>query len=259
MLRAAAEGVTVAALTDHDTLAGIGDARAAARSVGIELIPGIELSVDHDGVTMHMLVYFTEPGPGPIQDELAALRAGRRERNAEILERLNELGYDITAEDVARRAAGPSVGRPHIADALIAAGYFTHRNEVFEHLLHDGGPAYVHRLRLSAERAIALARDAGAVPIVAHPATIPGNRDTYRRLFRDLTEIGLGGIEAHHSMHDPALRAHLEDLAHDLGIAATGGSDYHGATTREYRIRVGTGDLRVPERAVEELEAQRGK
>lgn len=254
---AAAEGVTTAALTDHDTLAGIAEASERARELGIRLIPGIELSVDHRGAKLHMLVYFTEPGRGPLNDRLEGLLRGRDERNRTIVSRLNALGYEIELTDVLARAGGPSVGRPHIADALIDAGYFDSRNEAFEHLLHDGGPAYVERARLTAIEAICLAREQGAVAVVAHPATIVLDADGYSKLFRELADAGLGGIEAYHSMHHVELREHLATLAHTLGMAATGGSDYHGIDTRTYRIRTGNGDLRIPDRAVDELDSAR--
>jgi predicted metal-dependent phosphoesterase TrpH len=259
MALAARAGLTHAALMDHDTLDGIDRARLAADDLGLDFIPGVELSVDHGDTKIHMLVYFLEPGEGPLQFELSALRDGRNNRNKRIVERLNGLGYEITLDDVRRHAAGPSVGRPHIADALVAKGYIASRDEAFTELLHDGGAAYFERTRLTAHDAIRLARESGAVPVVAHPVTMNLTRDGYASTFIELTGLGLGGIEAHHPMHDRALRIHLSELAGQLGIAATGGSDYHGATKRAYRVGVGKGDLRVPESAVEQLYEQRGK
>mgnify|MGYP001827116756 CR=1 FL=1 len=254
---AAEAGVTTASLTDHDTLDGLAEAKTAAERLGIRLIPGVELSVDHRGRKIHMLVYYIEPGGGPLQDRLHELLDGRSVRNVRIVAKLNELGYPITMAEVEHQASGPSVGRPHIADALIERGFFHHRNEVFEDLLRDGGAAYFPRSRLTAEEAITLARKARQVPVVAHPKTIQVPDDGYGALFRELTDLGLGGIEAHHSMHEPELRLHLTELAHSLGLAATGGSDFHGVGTRDYRIATGAGDLRVPEASVEDLELQR--
>jgi hypothetical protein len=251
--------LTHVALMDHDTLDGVVRARQAADELGIGFLPGTELSVDHDDTKIHMLVYFLEPGEGPLQSQLHSLRKGRSERNEQIVANLNELGYEITLDDVARHAAGPSVGRPHIADALVSGGYLGSRDEAFADLLHDGGAAYVERTRLSATDAIRLARASDAVPVIAHPTTMGLTRDEYRRTFRELADLGLGGIEAHHPMHDLELRAHITDLCAQLGIAATGGSDYHGATKRSYRVGVGRGDLRVPESAVEQLQAQRSR
>jgi len=256
---AAEANLSHAALTDHDTVDGIDRARLAAERSGIAFIPGVELSVDHDGTKIHMLVYFLEPGEGPLQSRLAGLRSGRDARNTQIVDNLNRLGYEITIGDVEKHAAGPSIGRPHIADALIAKGYIESRDEAFTDLLRDGGAAYVERDRLTATDAISLARESHAVPVVAHPVTMGLARDGYGRVFRELADIGLGGIEAHHPMHDRELRTHITGLANSLGIAATGGSDYHGSTKRSYRVGTGTGDLRVPESSVESLFAQRSK
>jgi hypothetical protein len=247
------------ALVDHDTLAGIVEAREAAHRHDIEFIAGTELSVDYRGTKMHMLVYFLEPGAGPLQDKLEWLRHERSVRNTQIIKNLNDLGYEIAIEDVLRHAEGPSVGRPHIADALVEQGVFKTRNDAFADLLNDGGTVYAERSRLDAIEAIELSRASGAVPVVAHPATIGFNRTQYSEAFRTLAEAGLGGIEAHHSLHDIPLRENLTEAAHRLGIAATGGSDFHGDSTREYRIGVGTGDLRVPLSAVDELKAQVGR
>ena len=241
---------------DHDTLGGVDRARQAAQKLNIGFIPGVELSVNHGETKIHMLVYFLEPGDGPLQSRLASLRDGRGTRNVQIVEKLNQLGYEITANDVARQAAGPSVGRPHIADALIEKGYIRSRDEAFSDLLHDGGAAYVERDQLTAEDAIGLSRASGTVPVIAHPVTMGLTRDGFSRTFRELTELGLGGIEAHHPMHIVELRDHLTELATALGIAATGGSDYHGSNKRSYRVGTGKGDLRVPGSAVEQLYEQ---
>lgn len=250
-------GVSKMALVDHDVLDGLNEARIAAEAHGIQFIPGIELSVNHNDMKMHMLVYFIEDKPSPLEAKLPWLREGRNKRNNQIVKNLNDLGYEITIEDVLRWAAGDSVGRPHIADALVEINAADNRDAAFEGLLHDGGLAYVERDRLTAIEAMALARASGGVPVIAHPKTISGGAADYATLFGELVNAGLGGIEAHHASHSLELRDHLTDMAHRLGIAATGGSDFHGNKKREFRIGVGTGDLRVPDTAVEELLAQR--
>lgn len=256
---AASAGLSAVALVDHDTFAGIPAARAAARELGITFVSGAELSVDHDGRKMHMLMYFVDDTSTDIDSKLAELRAGRAVRNEQIARNLDELGYDITIDEVLAEAKGPSVGRPHFADVLVAKGYFNKRDEVFVELLHDGGAAYAPRERLTASEAIELANAAGGVAVIAHPATIAATADEYDALFAGLASVGLGGIEAYHSMHAPGLRHHLAHVAASLGIAATGGSDYHGVGKRDYRVGVGRGDLSVPESALEELEAQRNR
>lgn len=256
---AASAGLSAVALVDHDTFSGIPEARAAAKNLGIAFVSGVELSVDHNGRKMHMLVYFVDSGCTHIDAKLAELRDGRTVRNEQIARNLTELGYDIAIDEVLAEAKGPSVGRPHFADVLVAKGYFGKRDEVFEELLHDGGAAYAPRERMTATEAIELATAAGGVAVIAHPATIVATVDEYDALFTDLTEVGLGGIEAYHSMHSPGLRRHLAEVAASLGIAATGGSDYHGVGKRDYRIGVGKGDLSVPDFALEDLEAQRNR
>lgn len=255
---AAELGLEGVALTDHDTLSGIPEARAAADKFGIQLIPGIELSVDHQGAKMHMLVYGLESDSGPIQNRLEELRTGRTSRNTEIVSALVGLGYDITIEDVRAQAKGPSIGRPHIADALVAKGYITTRDEAFKDLLHDGGAAYLPRARLSATDAIQLSTASGGVTVIAHPKTVNLRAESFEQALRDLKMAGLGGIEAHHPMHDLELRRHLEKLADEFGLIATGGSDYHGMNTREFRIGTGTGDLRVPSDAFEAIRTAAG-
>jgi len=259
MQLAAEADLSHVALTDHDTLAGVPEARAAASEFGIDFTPGVELSVDHNQTKIHMLIYFVEPGDGPIASRLTALRDGRDTRNIAIVEELNKLGYEITIGDVQRHAEGPSVGRPHIADALIEKGAFASREEAFTDLLNNGGAAYVERDRLTAANAIQLARDGRSVPVIAHPTTMGLNREEFGNIFRELTDLGLGGIEAHHPMHHPDLRSHLTDLAAQLGIAATGGSDYHGSEKRSYRVGTGNGNLRVPTSAIDQLLTQRDR
>ncbi|MGI9528849.1 MAG: PHP domain-containing protein [Acidimicrobiia bacterium] len=256
---AAAAGLSAVALVDHDTFAGIPEARATAKDLGITFVSGVELSVEHDGRKMHMLVYFVDAECTDIDTKLAELRAGRTVRNEQIARNLVRLGYDITIDEVLAEAKGPSVGRPHFADVLVAKGYFSKRDEVFEALLHDGGAAYAPRERLTATEAIELANATGGVAVIAHPATIAASAVEYDALFADLAAIGLGGIEAYHSMHTSGLRQHLAEVAASLGLAATGGSDYHGVGKRDYRIGVGRGDLSVPESALEELQNQRNR
>jgi predicted metal-dependent phosphoesterase TrpH len=255
--RAARLGLGTIALTDHDTLAGIAEARQSAATEGIDLISGTELSVDWPTGKMHLLVYFLEPTPGPLQDRLEWLRGGRQERNAAIVERLQELGFEIGLPEVEAQAAGPTIGRPHIADSLVARGYFETRSEAFVDLLRDGGQAYVERRRLSAAEAIALSRESDAVPVIAHPYTIGLGRDEYAAAFRELAALGLGGIESYYPEHSPALRDHLARIAESLGIVATGGSDYHGWGKPEIELGVGRGDLSVPGHVVAALRSAR--
>jgi len=255
--KAAAIGLTAIALTDHDTLSGIPEAQSAAAELPIELIPGVELSVDHNDAKIHMLAYFLEPEPGPLQDRLEMLRDGRDVRNRKIIEALNTLGYPITMQDVHRQAAGDAIGRPHIADALVAADLVADRSEAFRDLLGDGGIAYAERTRLTATEAITLTTESGGVTSIAHPLTIDPGNSTLRSVFEELREVGLSGIEAYYSQHPPHIRTQLVGVASDLGLVATGGSDCHGTGKPGLEIGTGHGDLIVPDSVLEELRARR--
>jgi predicted metal-dependent phosphoesterase TrpH len=255
--KAAGAGLTTVALTDHDNLDGIEEARAAAAAHGIRFIPGTELSVEWDTGAMHMLVYFLEPQPGPLQDKLAWLQASRTDRNRRIAERLQGLGIDITYDEVLAQAEGTGVGRPHFAALLIEKGHVDTFNEAFDVYLAQGRKAYEPRARLDATEAINLARASHAVPVIAHPHTLGVSENDYSTAFSQLADQGLGGIEAHYSEYPQDVRDHLAGICRDLGIVATGGSDYHGTYKPEISIGTGRGDLKVPDEVVEELVAAR--
>ena len=245
------------ALTDHDNLDGIAEARAAGSAHGIEVIAGTELSVEWDGGAMHLLVYFVEPGPGPLQDAMATIRTGRSERNLRLVDRLRSLGMDISYDEVAAEAGGSGVGRPHFAAVMVAKGYVPDIPAAFDRYLASGRPGYEARMRLPAELAIELARETGGVPVIAHPHTIGVGADDYNRAFRELTAVGLGGIECYYPEYAPPVRDHLASVAEDLGIVATGGSDYHGTYKEGIAVGVGRGDLMVPDEALAALQAAR--
>lgn len=256
--KAAAAGLSTIALTDHDNLDGIAEARETAAAAGIGLISGAELSVGWAGTAMHLLVYFLEPGPGPLQDRLESIQQGRRNRNHVIVERLNDLGIDLTYDEIVEEAGGSGLGRPHFAAVLVRKGHVQTIQEAFDHYLATGRPGYVPRERLEAALAISLARESGAVPVIAHPHTLGVSADDYRTAFLQLTDVGLGGIEAYYGEYSPDQRAHLADLCSRLGIVATGGSDYHGSYKTGLSMGTGRGDLNVPDDVVERLEAARG-
>jgi 3',5'-nucleoside bisphosphate phosphatase len=256
---AVAAGLSAIALTDHDILDGIPEARAAAEMRDLVFIPGTELSVDWGGAAMHMLMYFLEPGPGPLQDRLVAVREGRSIRNVAIITVLQSHGIDITLEEVAAVAGEGSTGRPHIARVLIEKEVVGSMPEAFDTWLATGRPGYVSRVRLDAFEAIDLARQSGAVPVIAHPHTLGLGADEYARAFIDLTTAGLGGIEAYYTEYSQDLREHLAGICDDLGIAATGGSDFHGTYKPDIQVGIGLGDLLVPDDSIQQLVAQTGR
>ncbi len=255
IVNAAADiGLIGIALTDHDILDGIPEAAAAAADRGLRFIGGTELSVLWRDQSMHMLIYFLEPGAGPIQDRLAELRESRHSRNVEIASRLEQLGVEITMAEVEAEAQTGVVGRPHFAGVLIHKGYVDSVPEAFERYLAAGRPAYVPRKRLTAEEAITLSRRSDAVAVIAHPHTLNLRAAEFATGFSELVDLGLGGIEAFYGEYTPEMRTRLAEICDALGIVATGGSDYHGRYKPHLAIGVGKGDLRVPDTAMDRLE-----
>ncbi|MGY4720289.1 PHP domain-containing protein [Naumannella huperziae] len=227
---AAAAGLDVVALTDHDTFDGLAEAAGAARRLGIGFVPGMEMSARRDGASVHLLAYGADPAHPALAAELARIRSGRADRVGPVLERLAALGVRLTREQVEAQAGGASaIGRPHIADALVAAGYVADRTEAFDRWLRDGGPAHVDRYATELARAIDLVHDAGGRAVLAHPWARESRTALPPEVITALVaEHGLDGLEADHHDHDEEARAELHALAARLGIVATGSSDHHG-------------------------------
>jgi predicted metal-dependent phosphoesterase TrpH len=228
---AKAAGLDVLALTDHDTSAGWDEAAAAAAEVGIDLVRGMEISTRHRGRDVHLLAFLPDPGYAPLVDALQKILDGRNSRVPAILGKLHDLGIDLTIDDV-RRVSGDAaaVGRPHLADALVAAGVVRDREQAFDELLRPGRPAYVDRYAAPLEPMIRTVAEAGGVSVVAHAwgrSNDPGPLDEAG--FADLAAVGLAGIEVDHEDHGPEARKLLRAIASDLNLVVTGSSDHHGA------------------------------
>jgi 3',5'-nucleoside bisphosphate phosphatase len=220
---ARAAGLRVLAITDHDTTAGF-DTVTGTAPAGIELVPGIEISAVADGRDVHVLGYFIDPSSSTLRAFLERQRRDRVRRVEEMTRRLAALGCPISADALlATAAGGRSVGRPQIAAALVDAGYVQTRNEAFERFLEHGGPAYVPRHGATPEEVIAIVHAAGGLASLAHPGVT--RRDDR---IPALAAAGLDALEAHHSDHDPDAERRYRDLACELGLLVTGGSDFHG-------------------------------
>ncbi|MGV9338635.1 PHP domain-containing protein [Streptomyces sp. NPDC003688] len=226
---AARAGLDVVALTDHDTTRGHAEAIAALPE-GLTLVPGAELSCRTDGVSMHLLAYLFDPEEPALLAERELVRDDRVPRARAMVARLNELGVPVAWEQVERIAAGGSVGRPHIASALVELGVVPTVGDAFTpEWLADGGRAYVPKHETDPFEAIRLVKNAGGVTVFAHPAAVKRGRTVPEATIAKLAEAGLDGIEVDHMDHDPATRTRLRDLAGELGLLATGSSDYHGS------------------------------
>ncbi len=218
------QGMEVIALTDHDTTAGIGEAQQAAAGSPLEVIPGLEINTEGPDGDVHVLGYYINPGYEPLQERLRTLREARLVRARKMIERLAELGMPLKWERVLEIAGQDSaVGRPHIARALVEAGYVATAREAFDRYIGNDGPAYVPRLRMRPEEAIVVIHQAGGVAVLAHPDHHP----ILERL-PDLVEAGLDGLEVYYPEHTPEDVARLGALATRYGLLMTGGSDFHG-------------------------------
>lgn len=261
VVRLAADvGLHALALSDHDTLEQLPEARAAAAAHGVRLVPACEISCELAGRapgSLHLLVYFVDDGPGPLQDRLGTLQAARHARNAQIVATLRRQGVDITVDDVLAEAGSGSVGRPHIARALLRRGAVGSIQEAFDLWLAKGRPAYFERERLDPEESIALAHASGGVTSVAHPATLGLGGGALDELVGELAAAGLDALECEYGRYVSEQRVALRDLALRHGLAVTGGSDYHGENKPGLALGVGEGDLAVPDELLAALEARR--
>lgn len=227
---AAAHGLTTIALTDHDTTTGWAEAGRAGLELGVAIVPGVEISTQHHGISVHLLGYLVDPDHPGLRHEMEHARTSRDTRMERMVANLAADGIPVTLESVRAQAKpGATLGRPHIADALVEAGYVPDRAAAFADLLHDRSPYYVHHYAPDVVRAVALVREAGGVPVMAHPFANRRGRTVTDHVIEQMAEAGLGGLEAFHRDHLPPERAHAVALAERLGLFVTGSSDYHGA------------------------------
>ncbi len=250
------KGLRAIAITDHDTIEGNEEALQAGISEEIEVVPGIEISVDYSPGSMHMLGYFIDTKDPGLNERLALLQGSRSDRNPRIIEKLNELGIAITYDEVVKISGGGQVGRPHIAQVLMHRGYTRTIQEAFDKYLGKGAPAYFDKFRLTASDAIAMIRDAGGIPVLAHPFTLKcKSTKVLEKLIRELTDQGLQGIEAYYTEHNERQTSRYLRLAEQNNLLVTGGSDFHGANMAGVDLGRGRGNLTIPDKLFENLKA----
>lgn len=241
-------GVTALAITDHDIVDGIPEAMEVGERLGIEVIPGVEISSRYGDGELHILGYFIDWKDAELNRRLATLRNSRHDRNPRIIEKLNELGLAVTYDEVRALAGTDSVGRPHIARVLMSKGYVASAKEAFDRYLSEGAAAYVPRDLPAPAEAIAWIRAARGVAVLAHPTWVKESTEGLFRLCDKLKGEGLGGIEVHYSTHTAQQTAEYLNIAKRLDLLVTGGSDFHGVTKPDIEVGVGRGGLKVPEK-----------
>jgi predicted metal-dependent phosphoesterase TrpH len=248
--RAAAAGLRVWALCDHDTVAGLPAAAAAAARLGIRLVPGIELSAFLDRKEIHLLGHFVDPAHPALKRFEDVLADQRRERMHRIVRELATLGVRVRVADIEKWGDGKTIGRPHVARAIVETGAVATVKEAFDRFLGEGQPAYVPRFRLEADEAVRLVRGAGGATTVAHPGVSRLERHELERL----AAAGVVGIEVHHPDQNPSVREKYLRLAESFDLIATAGSDFHGEAVAPGRH---LGDVTMDPELFERLEQRR--
>lgn len=237
-------GLDVIAVADHDTTAALDAAIKATHGTTLTVIPAVELSADVEGAEVHVLGYFMDWHNAHFQSMLEKFREARFGRAEKMALRLTELGAPISFERVKEIAGDASLGRPHVAQALVEAGHVTDVKEAFDRYIGRNAPAYVERFRLDPQDAVALILRAGGVPVLAHPRDVT-------HWVEPLVKAGLVGLEVHYLAYDDATRSRLTWLAKQYGLLATGGSDFHGQNKMGHMN--GLGQMNVPPEVVEKL------
>ncbi len=247
-------GLRAIAIADHDTIEGSVEALEHQDSSSVEVLPAIEISASFDYGAMHILGYLIHLEDVSLRQTVRVVQEARANRNLEIVRRLQDLGFDISYDEISEASGGGQVGRPHFAQVLVQKGVVQNIDEAFIKFLRKGRPAYVERCRLLPAEAMQTILRAGGVPVLAHPFTLNAKTEgDLDRIVAGLKQAGLKGLEVYYPAHGPVRTAQYERLAHRHGLLITGGSDFHGAVKPEIHIGFGRGDLRIPYRLVEEL------
>ena len=264
--KAAAAGLRVIAVTDHDNDSGCDEAVAAGNQVGVEVVRGVEISCDVDDLaergfettarpTMHLLGYFIPEHENPLSSALAELQDVRANRNVRIVERLNELGIPVTFEEVEREAggSGAQIGRPHFAAVLVAHRAVPDYQTAFDEYLAKGAKAYISRKLYKPQEACELMTSAGVVPVLAHPFTLNLEFEDLERFVDALVESGLKGIEGYHGDLPEVQQEPFRSLGRSKGLIVSGGSDYHGDMRPDRGLPGGKHNVTVPPEVIDEL------
>jgi 3',5'-nucleoside bisphosphate phosphatase len=247
-------GLDGIAITDHDTTDGYAEGYATAERTNLAIVPGIEFSAEYEGASLHVLAYWVDPDHPGLREELKRLTDTRFRRGEMMVEKLQELGYDISFERVRAIAGDELIARPHVAQAMVEAGIVPTEKQAFDAFISDGGVAYVPKHALDPQDSLRLISEAGGACVLAHPGMWKGNGSVPDELIESMAEGGMAGLEVDHPDHDPEQRARYRSLAERLDLVPTGASDCHGA---RYGYRMGSET--TPGELVDELRARAGR
>lgn len=267
--KAAAAGLSALAITDHDNDSGCAEAISVGNDLGVEVVPGVEISCDVDDLaalglsptsrpTMHLLGYFIPQEDNPLTAALAELQDARANRNVRIVERLNELGIPVTFEEVENEAGGPGaqIGRPHFAAVLVRHGAVPDYQTAFDEYLAKGAKAYLSRKLYRPAEAVELMLSAGVVPVLAHPFTLNLSIQDLEVFVDSLVEAGLKGIEGYHGDMPEDQQEPYRALGRAKGLIVSGGSDYHGDMRPDRGLPGGKHNVTVPDEVLEKLRVE---
>lgn len=239
-------GLSAFALTDHDTVDGVDEALTAGKQAGLEVIPGVELSTEYKGIEIHIVGLFINPSNESLLTELAKFRDNRDNRNLKMIERLQEEGFHITAEELYRKNPDTVVARPHIARYLVDSGQIKDMKTVFDKYIGDGCKCYVDRYKITPMQAVALIHQAGGLAILAHPCLYKMKRAELTGMIEELVAAGLNGIEAVYSCNQGSDEKDFRAMAEKYHLLLSGGSDFHGANKPYIHLGTGKGNMTVP-------------
>lgn len=248
------QGLQAIAITDHDTIEGNGEALDEGAKLSLEVIPGVEISAQFDLGSMHILGFFIDIGNKALKERLSLLQETRAKRNPKMVQKLRKLGVEISYDEVLHASGGGQVGRPHFAQVLMNKGYVNTMQDAFDRYLGKGAPAYVDKFRFEPKEAMGLIREAGGIPVLAHPFTlhIP-SPNQLSALLGELVQLGLWGIEISYPEHTKDHISLYKGLAEKHGLLVTGGSDYHGIDADKVEIGIGSTDMRLSYSMVEAM------
>lgn len=246
-------GIEAIAITDHDTVEGIPEALAAGEREGIEVIPGFELSVEHNPGSMHILGLLIDHENEQLNESLREIQASRATRNPKIIEKLNEFGLNVSMEEVEKISGGGQLGRPHIAAALIKKRYVRTVQEAFDKYLKKGASAYFERQRLTRGETVDMIHGAGGLVIIAHPGTLGVNGQQLDSLLQELKDVGFDGIEVFYNNHSQVEEDRLMQAADKFGFLISGGTDFHGENKPAIKIGIGYGNMAIPYEVLQEM------